>query len=72
MDQEKNVWIKIKDFNVNVHETDVVDIWNKDQDEVIASTYAFDAETIDFDPNYCNKCGTHWVTHNGDGSCVRD
>lgn len=21
---------------------------------------------------YCPKCGGHWITHNGDGSCVVD
>jgi hypothetical protein len=24
------------------------------------------------DPRYCPKCGSHWVTHDGDGSCVED
>lgn len=22
--------------------------------------------------HYCPRCGQHWITHNGDGSCVRD
>jgi hypothetical protein len=50
-DQDE-AWIAVKDFNVHIHKTDegvVVDIWGQKRDDApIASTYAFDAEVIDF------------------------
>ena len=46
-------WITVKKFSICIHTTDegvVVDIYplGKENEDAIASTYAFDAEIIDF------------------------
>ena len=44
-----NAWFTIKNFSVRVHATNegvVVDVWDKgkEDEDIIASTYAFDSE----------------------------
>ena len=50
----------------------ILDMIDNHQDcEYGISWYTLDATTDEFIDNYfCPKCGSHWATHDGDGSCV--
>jgi len=61
----RTIFLKEDDNEAARHVDNVI----KENDKVIE---ALEELLTVVDPDYCQKCGSHFAAHNDDGSCVED